>query len=59
MTIKELKDFLYENYYRRIGFFKENSYYSIKHWKKLLLLVMKLIEKYLLLLILHNTLNLI
>ena len=50
MTIKELKDFIFENYYnyyRRIRFPKENSYYSMKHQKKkdLLLLPTKLIEK--------------
>ena len=33
MTIIELRDFIFENYYRRIGFTKENSYYSIKHQK--------------------------
>ena len=31
MTIKKLIEFKYENYYRRIGFPKENSYYSMKH----------------------------
>ena len=47
MTIKELKDFMYEIFHRRIGFLKENSYYSMKHQKKkdLLLLATKLIEK--------------
>ena len=34
MTIKELKDIIYENYYRRIGFPKESSYHSMKHKKK-------------------------
>ena len=34
MTIKELKDFIYENYYRRIGFPNESSYHSMKHKKK-------------------------
>ena len=29
-----LTDFIYEKYYRRIGFPKENSYYSMKHQKK-------------------------
>ena len=47
MTIKELKDFISENDYRRIGFTKENSYYLVKHQKEkdLLLLVTKLIQK--------------
>ena len=29
MTIKELRDFIYENYCRQTGFTKENSYYSM------------------------------
>ena len=31
MTVNELRDFIFENYYRRIGFSKENSYYLMKH----------------------------
>ena len=30
MSISEIKNFLLENYYKRTGFSKENSYYSIK-----------------------------
>ena len=47
MTVKELKDFIFENYYRQIGFTKENSYYLVKYQKEkdLLLLATKLIEK--------------
>ena len=47
LTIKELKDFIFKNYYRRIGFTKENNYYSMKHWKKkdLLLLPTKFLVK--------------
>ena len=43
MAIKELRDFIFKNYYRKIGFTKENSYYSMKHQKKkdLLLLATK------------------
>ena len=37
MAVKELQDFLFENYYRRIGFTKENNYYSVKHLKKKIL----------------------
>ena len=45
MTIKELRDFIFRNYYRRIP--QENSYYSIKYQQKkdLLLLATKLKEK--------------
>ena len=34
MTAKELKDFIFENVYTRLGFARENSYYSMKHQKK-------------------------
>ena len=34
MTVKELKGFIFENYYLRLGFAKENSYYSMKRRKK-------------------------
>ena len=45
--MKELKNFIFENYYIRFGFAKESSYYSMKHQKKkdLQLLETKLIEK--------------
>ena len=39
IAIKELTDFKYENYYRRIGYTKENRYYSKKRQKKNLLSV--------------------
>ena len=31
MTLKECKEFILENYYKQIGFDKENSYYSMKN----------------------------
>ena len=34
MTVKELKKFIFESYYRRIEFTKDNWYYSIKYQKK-------------------------
>ena len=47
MTVNELRDFIFENCYKQIGFVKESSYYSMKHLKgkDLLLLATKLIEK--------------
>ena len=47
MSVNEVKDFIFENYYQRIGFSKVNRYYSMKLLKKkdLLLLAKKLIEK--------------
>ena len=34
MSIYETRDFIFENYYKRIGFSKQNSYYSMKRLKK-------------------------
>ena len=46
MSVNKIRDFIFKNYYNRIGFYKENSYYSMKRLgKKRLLLVNKLIEK--------------
>ena len=47
MSINETKDFLFESYYKRIGFSKEISYYSMKRLKKKIFLQFanKLIEK--------------
>lgn len=47
MTVKELRDLIFENYYGPFGFPNESSYYSIKTQKKneLSLLETKLIER--------------
>ena len=29
MTVKELRDFIFENYYQQMTFAKENNYYSV------------------------------
>ena len=29
MSVNEIRDFIFEDYYRQIGFSKENSYYSM------------------------------
>ena len=34
MTVKELKDFTFGNYYQQMRFAKENSYSLMKHEKK-------------------------
>ena len=55
MTPNKIRDFIY---YKRIEFSKESSYYSIKCLKKkylFLLLTNKLIEKYLILVILLSS----
>ena len=33
-SVNEMKNFIFENYYKQIGFSKENSYYSMKRLKK-------------------------
>ena len=45
MSVNEIRDVFFENYYKRIGFSKESSYYSMKCLKRkdLLLLANKLI----------------
>ena len=47
MTIKELKNFIYENYYRQVWFPQESSHYTIKYQRKkdLLWLAIKLTVK--------------
>ena len=37
MTVKELRDFIHKNYYKQIGFTKDNTCSSIKRQKKHLL----------------------
>ena len=34
MTVNELRDFVLENHYKRIGFSDENCYCSMKHQQK-------------------------
>ena len=34
MAIKELKDYIFNNYYKRIGITEENSFYSMKRREK-------------------------
>ena len=34
LLVNELRDFIFENYCKRIGFAKERSYYSMKRLKK-------------------------
>ena len=40
MSINETRDFIFENYYKRIGFSKETSYYSVKRLKRKYLLLL-------------------
>lgn len=34
MKVKDLREFTFENYHKRIGFTKEDSYHSLKRKKK-------------------------
>ena len=47
MTVNEIRDYIFKIYYKRIGFSKETSYYSVKRQKNkdLQLFVTKLTEK--------------
>ena len=47
MSVNEIRHFIFENYYKRIGFSRKNNHYSIKHQKKkdLQLSATKLTEK--------------
>ena len=59
MSVNEIRCFIFENYYKRIGFSKEGSYYSMKSFKRknVLFLANKFIEKYLILVVLKNIIN--
>ena len=59
MHVNEIRDFIFENYYKQNGFSEEGSYFFLKRLqrKDLLLLPNKLKEKYLILVMLKNILN--
>ena len=59
MSANDSRDFIFENYYKQIGFSKEDSYYSLKRSNKkdLLLFANKLIEKVPDLVMLNNIMN--
>ena len=60
MSVNEIRVFVFENYYKRIGFSKENSYYSMKNQKEkkaLQWLAFTLTEKTLILVMLKSTIN--
>ena len=62
MSVNDIRDFAFENYYKQVGFSKESSYYSMKCLKRKypslkLLLAKKLKEKVHDPLMLKNTMN--
>ena len=59
MSVNELRDFIFQNYYERIGFAKERSFFSIKCLKKTFFVAFNQIsrKKYLILVMLKNFIN--
>ena len=60
MSINEVKNFIFENFYKQIGFSKESSYYLMKRLNKKRFIVVRYQinkEKYLILVMLKNTIN--
>ena len=59
MSINEIRDFIFENYYKRIGFSKENSYYLLNRLKEKIYccLLTNYCKKYLIFVMLINTIN--
>ena len=57
MLVNQLRDFIFESYYKRIGFVKERSYYSIKPLNKYCFVALHQtnIKKYLMVVMLKNT----
>ena len=45
MSVNEIRGFIFKNYYKRIGFSKDNNYYLMKRLKNKDLFATKLIEK--------------
>ena len=47
MSLNDIRDFFFENYYKRTGCSKESSYFSMNHLKRkyLLMLANKLMQK--------------
>ena len=41
MSVNEIRDFILQNCYKKIGFSKKSSYYSLKRLKRKVLLIEK------------------
>ena len=62
MSINEIRDFIFESYYKRISIFKEKNYYTMKRLKKKrFILICKQINRknVLILTMLNNIINLL
>ena len=56
ITVNEIRDLIFENYYKRVGLSKENNYYSMTHQKKRIYICLQLNhqKKYLILVLLRD-----
>ena len=45
MSVSDIRDFIYENHYKRIGFSKEDSYRSLNRSKKIFVVVCEQINR--------------
>ena len=45
ISANEIRDFIFQSYYKQIQFSKENSYFSMKHLKKRFMFVCKQINR--------------
>ena len=58
ISVNEFRDFIFENYHKRIGFPKENNYYSIKRSKeKSFAVAWEQIHRKIILIMLNDTIN--
>ena len=57
MTVNKIRDFIFGNYYERIGFSKEKGFYSLKHLKKRVIVACKQINRKKKILMLENIIN--
>ena len=44
-SVKDLREFIFENYFKQIGFTKEDSYFSLTNWKETFILFVTRLTK--------------
>ena len=44
-SVKDLREFIFENYFEQIGFTKEDSYFSLTNWKETFILFLTKLTK--------------
>ena len=60
ISVNEIRDFIFVNYYKQIAFCKENIYYSVRHLKQKKIcccLQLNYQKKYPVFLMIKNTIN--